>query len=737
MGRFAWFILGGYFLGGYTCYAQEKPIYKITKAESALEIDGKLLESDWQTAQQISSFKQCFPYDTSLAQTKTIVKLTYDHKYLYVGAICKDTNRSAYVIQSLKRDYSYPRSDAFAVFIDPFLDGANGFSFSVNPYGVQREGLIQNGGVFGVTTSWDNRWESAVIQTAEGWQVEMAIPLKTIRFKNGTQKMYMNFSRNDLKINENSAWVRVPRNFNIATLAFTGEIIFDAPLMRTGQNIALIPYVASGFNRNDQNNQSAFPYNAGFDTKIAVGSNLNLDVTVNPDFSQVEVDRQVINVSRFSLFFPERRQFFIENSDLFASFGFTKIRPFFSRQIGLGFDSSTFAVKQIPIPYGLRLSGKINQNWRIGLMNIQTLRDSTAKITGQNYSVFALQRRVFNRSNIAFIALNKQPTSDLSSPQTTNRILGIDFNIASKDNKLIGKLFSHHSFSNLGIGSGNANASWLRYDNQIWALSWNHEYVHEAYRAQVGFVPRASLTDPATAQRIHNTYFRLEPSIYKRWYPKTAKINKITFGTYYSDYMNQNLESNDRINELSLGILFLNSADLLLKISRRDVQLNFDRDITFSGQTPLSAAKYNFIYGSAKFISNRRKTFFVESEVRLGDYYNGSSQKYFFSVNKRIQPTTQLSFEAERNRFKMPYISAPIHLDLFRFTSEFSFTKQLFFTTFLQYNTQAKNVNLNARFQYRFKPMSDLFLVYTNNYTEAFYTKNKALVLKLNYWFNL
>ena len=202
--------------------------------------------------------------------------------------------------------------------------------------GVQREGLLSNGGGQGVTTIWDNKWTSEVKQFEDKWIVEMAIPFKSLRFKSGVDTWRINFSRNDLKRNENSVWSPVPRNFNVASLAFTGKLKFDEPKKKTSSNISIIPYVTAGVSQDYlTQTKEQYTYNGGLDAKIALSSSLNLDLTINPDFSQVEVDRQVTNLSRFSIFFPERRNFFIENSDLFERFGFRQIRPFFSRNIGL------------------------------------------------------------------------------------------------------------------------------------------------------------------------------------------------------------------------------------------------------------------------------------------------------------------------------------------------------------------------------------------------------------------
>ncbi|MGE0568472.1 MAG: DUF5916 domain-containing protein, partial [Bacteroidia bacterium] len=306
------------------------------KISEKVKVDGLLSELCWKSAERQGNFWQNFPNDTSEAVKRTEVILAYDSENLYVAAICYESTKHNYVIQSLRRDFSYPVSDAFVITLDPFSDMQNGFSFGLNPYGVQREGLVANGGGFGVTTIWDNKWYGETSRTDSCWIAEMQIPFKSLRYKDNLKQWRVNFSRNDLTTNENSTWVKVPRQFNISTLAFTGLLNFEEAPEKTGSNISLIPYGIGRFSDDYQvPNSQKLEGNGGLDAKMVLNNSLNLDVTINPDFSQVEVDRQITNLTRFSLFFPERRQFFIENSDLFEQFGFRQIRPFFSRRIGL------------------------------------------------------------------------------------------------------------------------------------------------------------------------------------------------------------------------------------------------------------------------------------------------------------------------------------------------------------------------------------------------------------------
>jgi hypothetical protein len=719
----------------YFIVAQSDKQFSIHKTTEIIKLDGILNEGCWSKCEKINQFWQNFPYDTSLAKTQTEAFVCYDDNNLYIAAVCHDTLKGKYVIQSLKRDFSYPVSDAFVVTIDPFSDKINGFSFGVNPYGVQREGLVASGGGQGVSTDWDNKWFSFVKQDSGFWCVEMQIPFKTLRFKNNISEGRINLSRNDLKRNENSTWVRVPRQFNISSLAFTGKMRWDEAPIRKGSNIAIIPYAIGRVSRDYiSDTKEKWEGNAGADAKIAVTTGLNLDLTLNPDFSQVEVDRQVTNLTRFSLFFPERRQFFIENSDLFAQFGFRQIRPFFSRMIGLKNGNI------IPIYGGFRLSGKPNKNWRIGIMDLQTAPFAKVDTTSGNYFVAAAQRNLFNRSNLAFILVNKENFSKANYLfNHYHRLVGVDFNLASANNRWMGKFFFHHSLSPTKNENAFAHASFLLYNSENLRVEWNHEYVDENYNAEAGFVPRQTQFNSITGKAQKMTYWRLEPQFQYWYYPKNSIINKTGPQIVYDAYYNKKLEQTDEMINLGYFINFTNSASFAFHAIRNYTKLLFPTDITFSGQREkLDTGKYYYTNYEAEFKSNQRKTMNALVRASYGTYFTGTKTSYVAEINMRLQPYAIISLAYTRDEINMPYLNKAVQLDLIGPKIELSFTKSLFFTTFLQYNSQINNFNINARFQWRFRPMSDVYIVYTDNYNSInFGEKNRALVVKFVYWLSI
>lgn len=718
-------------------YAQEPGKTISAKHISAkIVIDGIIEEETWLKAEKAGDFWQNFPYDTSLAEVKTEVMVAYDKDNLYIAAICYDSIPHKYVIQSLKRDFSYPISDAFVATIDPFSDQQNGFSFGMNPYGVQREGLVSNGGGQGVTTIWDNKWYGETKRYKNKWTIEMQIPFKSIRFKDHLKQWRINFSRNDLNLNENSSWVKVPRQFNIATLAFTGILNFEEPPKKNGSNVSIIPYAIGRFSEDYKKPGSQkIDGNVGADAKMTLGSSLNLDMTINPDFSQVEVDRQLTNLTRFSLFFPEQRQFFIENSDLFDRFGFRQIRPFFSRRIGLSNGEI------IPILGGVRLSGKPSKNWRIGIMDIHTADKtiSNTKVFAQNYFVAAAQYNVFKRSNIAAIFVNRQQIDTTGyAVNNYNRVAGLDYNLASANNKWNGKFFFHHSLSNKNNQNAFAHASWLNYTSKNWNIEWNHEYVDKNYNAETGFTPRIFQTD-VNGNVNRFSYWRFEPHINYIMYPKRSIINKMGPTLYLDHYRNGKFQNTDWYVETGYDIYFKSSAFLSLFNNSYYTKLIFPTDVSFTGLKDVTAAgDYYYQNTGFQFNTNQRKVIVASLSSNYGTYYSGHKFSMAANLSYRLQPYAIFSLNYTRDEIFLPYLNKSVELNLISPRIELSFSRSLFLTTFWQYNSQAKNINFNGRLQWRFKPMSDLFIVYSDNYDNNDYSiKNRAIVIKFVYWLNL
>jgi len=721
--------------------ASDKKVF-VEEASDAIKLDGVLDEATWQNAVAGKDFHQIFPYDTSLAVTKTQFKLSYDEKNLYVAIIARDAKEGGYVTESLRRDFRGRGYDGVSVVIDPFQDKNNAFLFGINPFGVQREGLVANGGTIrgSMSLSWDNKWYafSKIYPDEKYWIAEMAIPFKTLRYKEGLDQWNINLYRIDSKTGERSSWMPLARNLRPYNLGMTGKMLWDKPTKKPGANVSIIPYIAGGVSKNHLAGEPTNSnFNIGGDAKVAITPSLNLDLTFNPDFSQVEVDEQVTNLDRFEIGFPERRQFFLENGDLFANFGLRNQRPFFSRRIGVAIDTATGQNVQNDILFGARLSGRINKDWRIGLLNMQAAKDDQIQLPSINYLVTALQRRVWEKSNLGFIFINKQAignsTDERDISQMYNRLAGVDFNYVSDDNRWFGKTFYHHSFNNEKNNKSYSHGASLNYTTQNLSYGWEHRVIGDDFNPEVGFTPRRGYTS-------------INPEIQYLFFPKNSSVVVSHGPGFETEHIwNRDGLYTDRNIEFNYEVGFQNLSTLRMSLQQDYTYLFFSFDPSRSGGLRLpEGTGYTYNSYRISYNSDERKAFNYEISTSGGEYYAGSLYRFSSEFNYRFQPYGTISALFSYNRVDQPepYSDANIFLVSPRF--DFTFTKSLFFTTFLQYNSQFDNININSRLQWRFKPVSDLFLVYTDNYfydftdrTNNFNVKNRALVLKLTYWFNL
>lgn len=694
---------------------REKYKLYIHETEVSLIIDGILDEEPWLDAQRADDFYRVLPIDTGYASVKTEVLMTYDKSNLYIGIICHDETPGRRPVESLRRDFTFGKNDNFLSFIDTYNDQTNGFSFGISAAGAQWDGTQSNGGSVGL--DWDTKWKSAVQSYPDKWVAEFAIPFRSIRYREGDTEWGINFSRMDLKNNEKSSWAPVPRQFPTASLAYTGTLVWDKPLPKAGPRFGLIPYVSGRAIRDVEAGEPATTGgDVGLDAKVSLSTSVNLDLTVNPDFSQVDVDRQVTNLSRFELFFPERRQFFLENSDLFASLGSSGLRPFFSRRIGL----------QNKVNAGVRLSGKMGEKWRVGLMNMQTASSDIE--AAANYSVATIQKQVLSRSNVNFFMVNKEVTGNTEQAGGMtgyNRVVGSDFNYASADNRWTGKAFYHHSFSPGSAGETFATSANIGYSTQQLSLEWNQAHVGEGYNAEVGFVRRKG-------------YHYFNPQGRYRFYPASSKIANHGVGVDAELYYDSSFSNTDRQIELSYSVVWLNRSELGVEMEDGFIRLLQPFDPTNSAGEQLDAgARFYWKEIAIYYTSDARKLFNYEVIGRYGGFFNGNRLSLGGELNYRVQPYSSIAMVATYNKIDLPKPFNSARFLLIGPKLDFTFTRSLFFTTFVQYNDQIDNLNLNMRLQWRFAPVSDLFIVYTDNsYPQGFETKNRALVLKLSYWFN-
>lgn len=712
----------------------EKYKLKIAKTAEEIKIDGVLSEQTWKAADIASGFWQTVYRDDKAAARQTEMRLAYNDQYLFISVISFDT--LPYLGATLKRDTRTGESDVIGVLLDPLNQRTNGFLFAVSAFNAQSEDVYSAGGLDKINWTWDNKWLSATKQYNDRWIAEMAIPFTTLRYAADKTEWGINVIRGDKKNAEWSMWTKVPINILWPDFGYFGALVWDASPPQPGKNISLIPYTTgSATANNEQGEKIKTRFNAGFDSKIAISSSMNLDLTVNPDFSQIDVDQQVTNLTRFNIFFPEKRTFFLENADLYADLGYEFIRSFYSRTIGLDANGNP-----IPILAGERISGNLTKKLLIGVMNMQTLKKN--EFTPQNYSAVVLKQQVLKRSGITGYFLNRQAfmseEQKIKNPLNEyGRNAGIETRFTSNSGKWISFAGLHHSFKEGIDDKNNFISTGAEYSTRKAGIKLHYNEVGTNYYTDMGFIGRINNYD-ARLDSIIRLGFKQVSAQFDYWiFPSKGNINSHNFGIENLSFFNPNQTLNDHFNRLRYFINFKNTSTLKFRLERQDTRLLYYTK--FSDGAPLIPAKYVFSQMNAEYQSDNRKNLSYKLGARAGDFYNGKLSSLTAGINYRRQPWGYFSVNTEYNKLNFPAPYGDAEFFLITAFSEVSFSTSVFWTTFLQYNTQYNNFNINSRFQWRFKPMSDLFVVYTDNYFTAPFMKNKnrAVVFKLNHWMNL
>jgi len=722
------FALFNVFIG----FSQTKTV-RVKYINQPITVDAVLDEAVWAEAEAATNFWQHFPTDSLQAKQQAEIKMLFDDRNLYVGIKVNSAN-DEYIIPSLRRDFRASGNDNISLLFDTFNDGTNAFFFGTNPMGVLREALISGGGaeVSGFDTSWDTKWIGETIKHDTYYIVEWMIPLSAFKYREGETKWRFNSYHFDTKDNERNTWINIPQNQPIFSLAYMGDMIFEKPLGKSKAPISIIPYVNALVGKDYETNTSTSDFKFGGDIKMTLGNSLNLDLTVNPDFSQVEVDQQVVNLTRFEISLPERRQFFIENSDLFSTFGDDRdSNPFFSRRIGIAKDINGNSILN-DIIAGVRLSGKINSNTRIGVLSMQTAEDVANEIPTTNNSVLTVQQKMFSRSNLSVMFINKQATKDydfLENTKRYNRVIGIDYNLASANNTWVGKYFIHKSFSpDVDDKDMSAGAS-TSYNSRNWNFRAGAVFVGENYRSDLGFLRRTDV-------------FKISPRIERVFWPKQGQVQKHSFSVmpFYLWRPGQDWENSDYTIVSSWNADFQNTTRLQLEMFNRFTRLYDAFDPTGSSDgTPLPAGDYYYTSYEASFNSDQRKQFSYNIGPSFGKFYNGEKYSLQTQLTWRLQPFFSGSIQVNYDDIRLPDPYPDAKIWLIGPKLDVTFNKNLFWATFIQYSTQRENFSVNTRMQWRFAPLSDLFVVYNDNYftDNVFAPRVRSFNVKLTYWLNI
>lgn len=696
---------------------------RAVRVSEPLVLDGRLDDDAYRRVRPVSGFIQQEPLEGQPASEKTEAWVFFDDSRLYVGARLYDTTPDRMVANELRRDhFNISRGDSFTVVLDTFYDRRNGFYFETNPLGAIRDGLITNES--DLNTDWNTVWDAKSARIEGGWTVEMAIPFKSLRYTESDAPTWgIQLKRQVTWKNEDVFLTPVPASYEwrgIRKLSSAATLVgLETPT--SSRNLELKPYAISGL----ATDRTASPTvnndldaDAGFDAKYGVTKSLTADFTVNTDFAQVEADDEQINLTRFSLFFPEKREFFLEGQGIFSFggesgggffFGSQSYAPimFFSRRIGLS-DGATQ-----PIRAGGRLTGRAGA-YTLGLLNIQTGdRDNAAQAT--NYSVLRLRRDILRRSNVGVMFTNR---SVAVGGDGTNQMFGVDGSFSFFENLNIHSYFAQ---SRTQATAGDESSYMAKVDNNgdRFGVELEHLMVGDEFNPEVGFVRRSGF-------RRNRGQFRFSPR------PTSLKSVRQFSWSAEADIFH-NLDGILETREVGgrFGTEFENGDELSFEYASSREVLDFSFEIIPDVAIPIGQYDFNRLEASYELGTQRRLSGRLSFET--GGFFGGDRNEA--SYWGRVEVTPRLSVEPSVSLNWIDLPQGSFTTELIRTRVNYTVSPRMFVSALVQYNSSASAVGTNVRFRWEFEPGSDFFVVYNDGRDTRFdgfpALENRALVVKL------
>jgi len=678
-----------------------KRTLSITKTKEKINIDGLLDESVWENVKWQTDFIQIEPKPDQNANFKTEVKSLYNDKFLYFGIICYDSiGKNKFKAPDLKRDFNFQNHDLVGITIDGFNDQRNSVTFFVNPYGAQRDYLSFDDTYF--DSDWNGLWRVKTSRTDGYWIAEFEIPWKTLRYKlNDDDQPYfgINFQRVSRSTNEKSAWSVYPRSVGFNRMEFAG-ILTDFVPPKPTTNIQVNPYALVS-----NNSESGTEFKAGGELKWAITPNLVIDATVNTDFAQADVDQLVNNLTRFSVLFPEKRQFFLENASLFGAgisggsgsvSGNVSLIPFFSRRIGL--DNNN---RPVPIDYGGRVVYRSTKR-NFGAMFLQ--QGSLDSIPGQNYWVARYSENIGKYNRIGTIITTNSTASLNGSPTYFDYTGALDgfFRLDGKNSLNI--MFS---FTKNDLEDDNGYAGFLQYqyvDNR--AAAWlTSTLITNDYRPESGFISR---------KNIFANISGIEFNLRENWVPFQQKIRDYTPSISTEFYHEANtgniLEQKIALSPLSFNFLDGGKSKLLYSYNYQNIIEQF-RPLGID----ITVGKYTYNRYDLSYSSDASQKFSYDASYGIGGYFNGRLNSLDANVVYSPYPYVSLGMGVNNNEFKKVGISEDNKsVTLYSFNSRFALNPQLQLTFLYQRNSLNKSDIYNARLSWEYMPLSFVYLVFNS-----------------------
>ncbi len=657
-----------------------------------IHLDGKLNEAAWKKATPITNFTQRELHEGDTATQSTKIAVLYDDKNLYIGAWCYDSKPDKLTANRMQRDFNYRTDDNLKIIIDTYGDKRNGYLFVTNPNGARADAMISRNGN-AINTDWNGVWNVKVQRTSFGWTAEFEIPFSTLKFrKNAKPRWGINFERDVRRIREQDLWQGWSRDATLEQVSRAGTLVGLKNISKTSL-LELKPYVIGGMEM-PLNEKTKFTGNIGGDVNFLVTPTLKLNLTVNTDFAQVESDRMQVNLTRFSLYYPEKREFFLEGKDYF-NFGLGySVQPFYSRRIGLAPDRSI-----IPIYGGVRLMGKAG-NTSLGVMSLQTASKDTIPTT--NYSVVRWKQDILKESSVGIIAVSKL------EPGRQNFTYGADFtyynsHFRGDKNISFGGAVSQSYTSNLEKKTGLASRIFFEYPNDFIDFSAIWDRSGAGFNPEVGFMRRRNY-------QMYNADFRIKPRIKKIGLIRQFIFKPFDFNYYIDDstHQLQSLWSEFR----PLGFITKSGERFEFNIQRKAENLTKDFEINEGVIIP--TGEYWFTDYELQLGTFEGRKVYGFAFVNWGGFYNGYRTVYEGNLTWQANRYIKFSADYTLNDIQLPEGNFKVHEVGGR--ADFAINPDLFGSLFGQWNNEDKVILFNFRVNWIPTPGTNFYFVVNQGY---------------------
>ncbi len=697
--------------------AQGHVTLRATRVTSAMKMDGKLDEEAYRLVQPMGGFVQTEPRRGEPATEQTEVWIFFDDENIYVGAKCYDSGtEDQWVANEMRRDnMNVVRNENFSIYFDTFYDRRNAFLFELSPIGGIYDAYVTNERSPG-NTDYNPVWARQAGRFENGWIAEMAIPFRALRYKPGASQVWgVNVRRTVRWKNEES--------FIQKMLPTQGSVIFQISLGGTlvgvdapsgSNNLALKPYATAGLSSDLQakpavNNDR--DGDVGFDLKYGLTQNLTADFTYNTDFAQVEVDEQQVNLTRFPLFFPEKREFFLEGQGIFdfggGSGGLTPLL-FFSRRIGLNSGA------EVPIDAGGRLTGKVGKT-TLGLIDVRT--GDTDATPSTNFSVVRVRQDVGRRSNVGLLYTGR--SNGVAGPEAT-QAYGVDATVGFFDNWTVNTYWAKSDTPGVDDHDTSYRAN-VNYNGDRYGLQYETLRVDRLFNPEVGFLRRSAFDRQFASLR-----FSPRPT-------RPRRVRKYSYSLNYDYIANPEGRLESRDVNAAYGITFQNGDGFNAQVGRSYEFL--PSPFTIAPGVRLPVGGYGFGDVTLSWSQGNQHKVAGNFSVSRGSFYNGNRTTLGYSGG-RIELSPRFSLEPGVSLNWVDLEEGQFATRLLSNRATFTVTPRMFFSGLLQYNSSAKAMSTNLRLRWEYIPGSEIFVVYTDERDTAVAgipgLKNRAFVMKVN-----